>query len=108
MTRRVAFRQSDLTRALKAAALAGLKVQRFEIGPDGRIVVVTGPPESTAAPSLLEAWKAKRARQAYPGELLTDEEVREREEIRAGTARAFGQPRRRGRTARGLAPSVRD
>ena len=60
---RVAFRQADLTRALKAATAAGLKVQRFEITPDGRIIVVTGQPESHEPSSLLEAWKAKRARQ---------------------------------------------
>ena len=64
---RVAFRQADLTRALKAATLAGLKVQRFEVAPDGRIVVVTGLPEPTTPPSLLEAWKAKRARQGRAG-----------------------------------------
>ena len=64
---RAAFRQADLTRALKAATLAGLKVQRFEVAPDGRIVVVTGPAETTATPSLLEAWKAKRARQGRAG-----------------------------------------
>ena len=35
------FRQSDLSRALKAAQTAGLPVSGFEVAPDGRIVVRT-------------------------------------------------------------------
>lgn len=38
--RRSAFRQSDLTKALKAAKAAGSEVARIEIAPDGRMVVV--------------------------------------------------------------------
>jgi ribosomal protein L25 (general stress protein Ctc) len=38
--RRSAFRQSDLTKALKAAKAAGSEVARVEIAPDGRMVVV--------------------------------------------------------------------
>jgi hypothetical protein len=34
------FRQSDLTRALKAARKAGVEVERVEIGQDGKMVVV--------------------------------------------------------------------
>ncbi|WP_237482553.1 hypothetical protein [Lichenibacterium dinghuense] len=59
--RHAAFRQADLVRALKAADKAGLKVQRFEIDPDGRIAVVTGEPGKDQPISALEAWKAKRA-----------------------------------------------
>jgi hypothetical protein len=40
MRRPAAFRQSDLTKALKAARAAGEKVERVEIGQDGRMVVV--------------------------------------------------------------------
>ena len=41
------FRQTDLTRALKAALAAGIEIERFEIGKDGKIVVVAGKlPES--------------------------------------------------------------
>jgi hypothetical protein len=44
---------------------AGLTVARMEIDPDGKIVIVSGEGKSQEAPSLLEAWKAKKnARQA--------------------------------------------
>lgn len=36
------FRQLDVTRALRAAAAAGIEVQRIEIDKDGKIVVVAG------------------------------------------------------------------
>jgi len=42
---RLAFKQRDLTRALRAAAKAGQPVQRFEIDREGRIVVFVGKPE---------------------------------------------------------------
>ena len=38
------FRQTDVTRALRAAKAAGVDVQRFEIDKDGKIVVVAGKP----------------------------------------------------------------
>ena len=38
--RRSAFRQNDLTKALKAAKAAGSEVARIEIAPDGKMVVV--------------------------------------------------------------------
>lgn len=41
MTARARFKQSDLTRALKAAKLAGERVLKYEIDPNGRIVVYT-------------------------------------------------------------------
>jgi hypothetical protein len=40
MRRPAAFRQSDLTKALKAARAAGVEIERVEIGADGRMVVV--------------------------------------------------------------------
>jgi hypothetical protein len=39
------FRQKDVTRALRAAAAAGIEVRRVEIDKDGKIVVVTCKPK---------------------------------------------------------------
>lgn len=41
------FRQTDVTRAIKAAKAAGVDVSRIEIGPNGRIVITAGPVEPT-------------------------------------------------------------
>lgn len=46
MTAPARFRQSDVTRAIKAVAAAGRKVQKVEIDPSGKIVIYT---ESQAA-----------------------------------------------------------
>jgi hypothetical protein len=45
-----AFKQSDVTRALRGAAKAGMDVGRVEIAKDGRIVVVPSSMMSVAAP----------------------------------------------------------
>jgi hypothetical protein len=39
------FRQRDLTRALRAAAAAGIEVQQIEIDNIGKIIMVTGKPK---------------------------------------------------------------
>jgi hypothetical protein len=36
------FKQGDVTKALKGAVKAGLRVQRVEIDREGKIVVITG------------------------------------------------------------------
>jgi hypothetical protein len=38
------FRQSDVTKAVKAVVAAGVEVARVEVDADGRIVVVAGKP----------------------------------------------------------------
>ena len=40
MRERCRFRQSEVTRALKAALAAGVDVERVEIEKDGRVIVV--------------------------------------------------------------------
>jgi DNA-binding MarR family transcriptional regulator len=42
------FKQSDVTKALKAAVKAGIAIERVEIDKDGKIVIVTGRPEDAA------------------------------------------------------------
>ncbi len=42
MTKPAAFRQDDLTRALKGAAAAGVQVAKIELEPGGKIVIFTG------------------------------------------------------------------
>jgi hypothetical protein len=44
------FKQGDVTKALKAAAAAGVGVRRIEIDPrDGKIVIVAGQPEADSS-----------------------------------------------------------
>jgi hypothetical protein len=59
---KVAFKQSDVVRAIRAAQVAGLTVSGVEIAPDGTIRVLTG--DVAAAPRLspYDAWKAQRRR----------------------------------------------
>jgi hypothetical protein len=54
------FRQTDVTRAIKATKAAGEEVARVEIGPDGSIIVIVAkaeaPPIAAAADPALEKW----------------------------------------------------
>lgn len=44
MTARAAFKQSDVTRALKGMEAAGYRAARVEIDPNGKIVVIAESP----------------------------------------------------------------
>lgn len=48
MSKRAAFRQSDVSRAFRGARKAGIDVARVEIRPDGRITIIPGKPVETA------------------------------------------------------------
>lgn len=62
---RVAFRQADLTRALRAARAAGIEVAKFEIDPGtGKIIVstITACQPVSTAEMALEEWITDHAR----------------------------------------------
>jgi hypothetical protein len=63
MTRAPAtFRQSDITKAIRAARKAGVENVRVEIAKDGRIVIVTGGAEPAVQDDLdceLEQFRAR-------------------------------------------------
>jgi hypothetical protein len=57
------FRQQDVTRALRAALRAGVEIQRCEIAPDGKIILVTRNDAiagSSEPMSPLDSWRASR------------------------------------------------
>src|SRR5664279_3550393 len=54
------FFQSDVRRAVQGAMDAGITVARVEIGPDGKIVIVSGEGMAKETTTPLEAWKARR------------------------------------------------
>jgi hypothetical protein len=47
---RWSFRQSELTRAVRAVRNAGVEVMRVEVDRAGKIVVVAGKPDENQAP----------------------------------------------------------
>jgi hypothetical protein len=61
MSRRKPFiTQADVSRAVKGAQSAGMKIQRVEIDPaTGRIVVVSVDSVPSELSSPFDAWKAK-------------------------------------------------
>lgn len=69
------FRQRDMTRAIKAARLAGLNVERVEVDKDGKIIVVTGKPETPADVAAQTAQTAQTAhyRKGKPWRILERE-----------------------------------
>ncbi|MCP4305246.1 MAG: hypothetical protein GY788_10300 [bacterium] len=56
MSRKSAFNLVDVFRAAKGVMKAGLNVERVEIDPNGKIVVVTGVDESQAHSSEKNEW----------------------------------------------------
>jgi hypothetical protein len=51
------FKQGDVAKALKAAAKAGVEVQRFEIDPaTGKIVVFAGKPDEPQKAKPANEW----------------------------------------------------
>jgi hypothetical protein len=57
------FKQSDVTKALKATVKAGIAVERVEIDKNGKIVVVTAKPEDAVNGEKLEENEWDRALQ---------------------------------------------
>ena len=60
------FRQTDLTRAIKAARNAGVEVARAEIAKDGKIIIIIGETTGSSADieltpdDELERWRKKK------------------------------------------------
>jgi len=54
------FRQTDVTKAIKAAVAAGLAAGRVEVSPDGHIIIVAGAPGQgqDAAVTEVNEWDA--------------------------------------------------
>jgi hypothetical protein len=65
MTKRPArFKQADVSRALRGAERAGMKVGRVEIDADGKIVILVGSEAARASDTpdaALEKWIARHA-----------------------------------------------
>jgi hypothetical protein len=57
-----AFKQSDLTKAVRGVVAAGVSVAKVEVDKTGKIVVVVGEPSKSASQSPLDQWIADRAR----------------------------------------------
>ncbi len=56
------FRQRDMTRAIKAARLAGLNVERVEVDKDGKIIVVTASKPETPADVAAQTAQYRRGK----------------------------------------------
>jgi hypothetical protein len=51
-----AFRQSDVTRTVRAVIAAGLRVVGVKVGADGKIEVVTGREQDNPPASAVNEW----------------------------------------------------
>jgi hypothetical protein len=61
MNRPATFKQSEVTKAVKGAVAAGLKVGRIEIAGGHIVIVPADAVEAEASP--LDAWRASRVRE---------------------------------------------
>jgi len=63
MSRKIAIRQVELMRTLRAAKKAGLSVARVEVDhANGKVIVIIGGAEVTLPKDPLDKWMADRAR----------------------------------------------
>lgn len=62
MKRQIPFKQADVTRAIKGAIAAGMKVARAEIDQTGRIIVFSPSDDPVKPSSELDRWLAENAR----------------------------------------------
>jgi hypothetical protein len=60
MTRRAAFRQTDVSRAVRGATAAGVSIARIEVDASGKIVIIAGALAHSTVEDDYAAWKAKR------------------------------------------------
>jgi hypothetical protein len=63
--RQSAFKQSDVTKAVKGVVAAGVTVRQVEIDPLGKIVIMASSREPPPPASELDKWMASNAGQAY-------------------------------------------
>ncbi|MCX2698356.1 hypothetical protein [Ochrobactrum chromiisoli] len=62
MKRPVPFKQADVTRAIKGAIAAGMKVARAEIDQTGKIIVFSPSEDALKPTNELDKWLAENAR----------------------------------------------
>lgn len=62
MRRQVPFKQADVTRAIKGALAAGMKVARAEIDQTGKIIVFSPSEDAIKPANELDRWLAENAR----------------------------------------------
>lgn len=64
MSRRVAFRQADVERAMRAAKAVGCSCPTVEIFPDGRMRVLTAAVSDSPPADEFEAWERENGHRA--------------------------------------------